>query len=90
MRKREVELTTDDIERPSDDPREYAAIRHNVKQLQREVVDELAYLHQYYEGVVREQTKANDDRIREYEESASWNVTRPLRRIGRALRTNHR
>ena len=58
MRKREVELTTDDIERPSDDPREYAAIRHNVKQLQREVVDELAYLHEYYKGVVREQTKA--------------------------------
>ncbi len=90
MRKREVELTTDDIERPSDDPREYAAIRHNVKQLQREVVDELAYLHEYYKGVVREQTKACDDRIRGYEESASWNVTRPLRRIGRALRTNHR
>lgn len=90
MRKRGVELTTEDIERPSDDPREYAAVRHNVNQLQREVVDELAYLHSYYEGVLREQADAYERRIREYEDSASWAVTRPLRRVGRALRTNHR
>lgn len=90
MRKREVELTTEDIERPSDDPREYTALRHNVKQLQRELTDELAYLQSYYAGVLREQADAYEQRIREYEDSASWALTRPLRRVGRALRTNHR
>ncbi len=38
LRKRDVELSTEDIERPSDDPREYAALRHQILQLQREVV----------------------------------------------------
>lgn len=36
MRKRPVELTTDDLERPGDDPRELVALKHNIRQLQRE------------------------------------------------------
>jgi len=37
MHKREVELTTEDLDRPDDDPREVAALRHNLRQMQREV-----------------------------------------------------
>jgi SAM-dependent methyltransferase len=37
MRRRDVELTPEDIERPEDDPREYSAVRHNLRQVQREV-----------------------------------------------------
>lgn len=36
MRRREVELTVEDLETPADDPREYLALRHNIRQLQRE------------------------------------------------------
>jgi SAM-dependent methyltransferase len=37
LRKRDVELTADELEAPADDPREYVALRHNVRQLQREI-----------------------------------------------------
>jgi SAM-dependent methyltransferase len=37
LRKRDVELTAEDLERPEDDPREYRALRHNLRQLQREL-----------------------------------------------------
>jgi SAM-dependent methyltransferase len=37
LRKRNVELTAGDMERPEDDPREFAALRHNLRQLQREI-----------------------------------------------------
>jgi len=36
MRKREVEVTVEDLQVPEDDPRELIAIRNNVRQLQRE------------------------------------------------------
>ncbi|MFN8164247.1 MAG: hypothetical protein U0R26_10575 [Solirubrobacterales bacterium] len=37
MRRREVELTVEDLEMPADDPREYVALRHNIRQLRREL-----------------------------------------------------
>lgn len=37
LRRRDVELTADELLAPSSDPREYRALRHNVTQLQREV-----------------------------------------------------
>jgi SAM-dependent methyltransferase len=37
LRKRDVELTAEELERPTDDPREYLALRHNLRQLQREL-----------------------------------------------------
>jgi hypothetical protein len=37
LRKRDVELTAGDIEEPADDPREQLALRHNIRQLQREI-----------------------------------------------------
>lgn len=36
LRKRDVELTPWDLERPADDPRELVALRHNLEQLRRE------------------------------------------------------
>jgi SAM-dependent methyltransferase len=44
LQKRDVELTVEDIAKPSDDPREYAALRHNVLQVERDrrlAVDEV-------------------------------------------------
>jgi SAM-dependent methyltransferase len=54
LRRRDVELSTADLERPEPDPREVAAVRHNFRQVRRE-----------------------------YEESLSWRVTRPLRAVQR-------
>jgi SAM-dependent methyltransferase len=36
LRRRDVELSAEELAEPSGDPREYAALRHNVEQLQRE------------------------------------------------------
>ena len=76
MRKRDVELTTEDLELPADDPREYLTVRHSLRQAQRQTFD-LAVKAQTIERIVRD----------EYEQSLSWRATRPLRdaiRIARA------
>ncbi|MBV8573514.1 MAG: methyltransferase domain-containing protein, partial [Acetobacteraceae bacterium] len=93
MKKRDVDLTTEDVERPSTDPREYAAARHNVKQVQRELVSELEFLHHVYRETLSKQTDQYQQRIANYEQqicdyegSKSWKLTRPLRRVARALR----
>lgn len=36
LRKRDVEVSVADLERPADDPREYVALRHNVRQIERD------------------------------------------------------
>ena len=83
MRRRDVELTSDDLERPEDDPREYLAVRHNLRQVQREVdmfrgqVDDLLRAHE----------AALDRQRRGYEETQSWRLTRPLRVAAEAART---
>ena len=71
MRKRDVELSVEDLERPADDAREYAALRHNLRQVQREV--ELAQSHEAERG--------------DYAGTLSWRVTRPLRAAGRFARS---
>jgi SAM-dependent methyltransferase len=76
MRKRDVELTTEDLTRPEDDPREYQALRHNFRQLQRELYE--------LQGWVQ---TAGSDLRREYEQSLSWRVTRPLRAAGEKARS---
>jgi len=93
LRRREVELTTEDIERPADDPREYAAVRHNVRQLQRELEGELALVHELHMQARNEQAVAYERTIRElegrlraYENSLSWKATRPVREVARTLR----
>ncbi len=64
MRRRDVELTTEDLERPEGDPREVAALRHNLRQLQREVEELTDRIGQVRSG---------------YESTLSWRLTRPLR-----------
>jgi hypothetical protein len=46
---RYVELTAADLERPGDDPREFAALRHNLRQVERDYELELAHLRGHYE-----------------------------------------
>jgi SAM-dependent methyltransferase len=93
MRKRDVELTTEDIERPSDDPREYVALRHNIRQLQREVIEQLEIAGLLHEEQARSQAASYDrqlrdcrERIRALEESTSLKLTRPFRAIARLMR----
>jgi SAM-dependent methyltransferase len=95
MRKRAVELTTEDIGRPSDDPREYAAVKHNLRQLQRELEDELLFVHELHQQARNEQAAAYERRIRHYEQrlrsyenSLSWKATRPVREVARTLRAS--
>jgi SAM-dependent methyltransferase len=80
LRKRDLEVTTDDLERPEDDPREYAALRHNLHQVQREFD---RALHWQREVALQERAIELRQLRREYEESLSWQVTRPLRAAGR-------
>ena len=51
LRRREVELTVEDIERPeADEPREFTALRHNLLQVRREQVAEISRLRAFYES----------------------------------------
>jgi hypothetical protein len=88
MRKREVELTTEDLERPGEDPREFVALRHNIRQLQRELDNAAAS--QQFAQAAQEQNHAHLSELRRgYEGSASWQLTRPLRagaRMARSIR----
>jgi SAM-dependent methyltransferase len=82
LRKRPVELSTEELERPSDDPREYASLRHNLVQVQRELVK------MRLEHAQSEQDRSRDyeRRIAEYENSLSWRITRPLREMAQSFR----
>jgi SAM-dependent methyltransferase len=84
MRKRDVQVTVDDLERPEDDPREFAALRHNLYQLQREF-DRT----RFQEGALALHQQELSEVSRSYETTLSWQVTRPFRvsaRMVRALR----
>jgi SAM-dependent methyltransferase len=82
LRKRNVRVTVEELARLSDDPREIVALRHNLRQVQREV--EMA-VREGEEHVAVE--RARYERMRaEFENSLSWRLTRPLRaarRLGR-------
>jgi SAM-dependent methyltransferase len=82
MRKRDVELTEAEMERPGDDPREYAALLNNVRQLQREI----EWTEQEGQARLEELRSEYESAVREYEGSRSWRLTRPLRAIGEAAR----
>jgi hypothetical protein len=77
--KRDVEMSAEEIGRPGEDPREWRALRHNLRQVQREL--ELA-LKEGEEHVAAERQRMSSL----YEGSASWRLTRPLRRGARSLR----
>jgi SAM-dependent methyltransferase len=90
LTKRDVNLTTEDIERPSDDPREYAAVRHNLRQVQRELERELGALRETHEQAAHDQRLAADAIRREYETATSWKLTKPLRVGAEAVRNARR
>jgi SAM-dependent methyltransferase len=76
LRKRDVEITPDELDLPSGDAREAAAMTTNIRLLVRET--NLA------EEAHRKELESLEARIRgEYEGSRSWRITRPLRSIGR-------
>jgi SAM-dependent methyltransferase len=50
LRRRDVQLTVADLERPEDDPREVAALRHNLRQVQRELEGRAGEVRGEYEG----------------------------------------
>ncbi len=91
LRKRDVDLSVADLERPGEDPREYAALRHNLRQLQRELEDvKRRGDHRLDQSlrVARDDAAAEVARLRrEYERSLSWALTRPVRAAGRAVRS---
>lgn len=70
LKKRDVQLTAEEVAAPSDDPREFAAVRHNLEQARREIERERR-LHEEDVAAVRN----------EFENSLSWKITRPLRSI---------
>jgi SAM-dependent methyltransferase len=79
MRKADVEVTTEELERPGDDPREYAALRHNLVQVQREI----------NQNRLRAAITANEREARtrqEYEQTLSWRLTSPLRAVTKVAR----
>jgi hypothetical protein len=72
MRRRDVDVTAEDLDQPGDDPREYTAMRHNLRQLQREMF-------QTHVGFA-ENAWEQERRLREgCECSLSWRLTKPLR-----------
>ena len=72
MRKRDVDVTPEELERvdPGDE-REIRALRHNLSQVQRE-------------GMLVRETYAA--RVREYEQSRTWRLARPLRELAGRIR----
>ena len=67
LRKKDVKLTTEDLQRPGDDPREFAALHHNIRQLQREEVRELEHAEELHAGALREQAHRYEGRIHDLE-----------------------
>jgi SAM-dependent methyltransferase len=89
LRKRDVEMDPDELDRPSDDPREVVALRHNIRQVQREVVAELEderVRHEWALADRERRIRELDERIAVLEGSISWRATKPLRRAAAVLR----
>jgi hypothetical protein len=76
MRKRDVELSVEDLAAPADDPREYLAVRHNLGQVRRELEITQAIC-----------GKLLADLRDEYEDSRSWRLTKPLRALAAVIRS---
>jgi SAM-dependent methyltransferase len=72
LRKRDVEITAEELDRPSDDPREYAAQNTNIRLLAQESM-RTAEAHRRALEELERSVRA------EYEGSRSWRMTRPFR-----------
>lgn len=90
LRKRDVQLTLAELERPADDPREFVALRHNLTQVQREIEALQEKAREDVAGAEAAGRAALDAQRREFEESLSWRLTRPLRLAKRALSRRYR
>jgi SAM-dependent methyltransferase len=90
MRKRDVELSVAELEAPGDDPREFTALRHNLRQAQREIESTQERARAEVAAAAEAERAlgaAQRERLRSlYERSLSWRLTRPVRAAGRALR----
>jgi SAM-dependent methyltransferase len=90
LAKRDVSVSVAELERPGEDPREYAAVAHNLHQVQREleVVQQSARDAADAERRRSEEAQAEalQDQRRVYEDSLSWRLTRPLREAARLWR----
>jgi SAM-dependent methyltransferase len=89
MRKRPVEVTVEEVQRPADDPREGIALRHNLRQVQRELERAhtgLSAAHREVEHL-RALVAAREASLQDREASRSWRLTRPLRAAGRVARS---
>jgi SAM-dependent methyltransferase len=71
MRRKETDISPEGLLTPGDDRREWTALRHNLRQLQREME-------------VREREAR--ELLRAYEDSLSWRLTRSVRWVGRQAR----
>jgi SAM-dependent methyltransferase len=91
LRKRDVAVSITDLERPGADPREYVALRHNLVQAQREIEstqDRARLEMEVAAEALRADRAAELEGLRRYyEESRSWQLTRPVRAGGRFVRT---
>jgi SAM-dependent methyltransferase len=77
MRKRDVELTMEELDAPADDPREFEALRASERVLHRQLSRVEALRRQAEAGWAEER-----DRIRaEYESSLGWKLTNGMRRL---------
>jgi SAM-dependent methyltransferase len=52
LKKRNVSVSAEDLERPSEDPREWTALRHNLRQVERDRQLALGEVRGYYEGAL--------------------------------------
>ena len=87
LRKKDVKITTAEIDHPSDDPREIESLRHQVKLLQREIDMERLARATEIEAATAECARALDEQRGLYEGSASWKATAPLRMLKRHRRS---
>jgi SAM-dependent methyltransferase len=100
MRKRDVTLTVADLERPeTGEPREFTAVRHNVRQLRGELDHQLTAAGDTVRHLRRELDRARqanlklnatiaalEREIATYSASTSWRMTAPGRWLGHRLR----
>jgi SAM-dependent methyltransferase len=90
LRKRDVEMTVEELAWPGDDPREFTALRHNLVQAQREIETSQREAKRSVESTrdaARQECESRIEAVRRvYEDSLSWQLTRPLRAASSAVR----